>query len=196
MRIHNLLHDNSRLAFAVAFAVLLALPACSVNVKKDDDGKDKNVDIQTPVGGIHVSEDADSRDIGLPVYPGAREKQKEEGGDSKNANVHISSGFFGVKVVAIEFEADDPPQKIIAYYKDQLKKYGSVIECHTNRLGGVVVNDIHNSKEVTCSGDKSGDTVELKVGTEDNQHVVSVQPEGKGSGFSLVYIKIRGKDTI
>ena len=36
-------------------AIVLLLPACSVNVKKEKDGDDKQVDIQTPVGGIHVS---------------------------------------------------------------------------------------------------------------------------------------------
>ncbi len=37
MRIPQPLNDNSRLAFALvlAFGVLLALPGCSVNVKKE-----------------------------------------------------------------------------------------------------------------------------------------------------------------
>jgi hypothetical protein len=37
------------------------------------------------------------------------------------------------------------------------------------------------------------------VGTEQNQHVVSIKPadNGKGSDFGLVYIQMRGgKDTI
>jgi len=36
--------------------------------------------------------------------------------------------------------------------------------------------------------------VELKVGTEGNQHMVSVEPEGKGSDFTLVYVMTRGKE--
>jgi hypothetical protein len=47
-----------------------------VNVKKEKNGEDKQVDISTPVGGIHVSKDANVADVGLPVYPGARLKQK------------------------------------------------------------------------------------------------------------------------
>lgn len=41
-------------------AVFLVLTGCSINVKKDNEnGHDKNVDIDTPFGGIHVSKGAD-----------------------------------------------------------------------------------------------------------------------------------------
>jgi len=36
--------------------------------------------------------------------------------------------------------------------------------------------------------------VELKVGTEDNQHIVAVEPQGKGSSFALVYVQTHGKE--
>ena len=62
------LHSN--LWLAAASAAALALSACSVNVHKGENGEDKKVEIQTPVGGIHVSEQADVRDVGLSVYPG------------------------------------------------------------------------------------------------------------------------------
>jgi hypothetical protein len=37
--------------------------------------------------------------------------------------------------------------------------------------------------------------VELKVGTEENQHLVAIEPKGKGSKFALVYVRVRDKDT-
>ena len=198
MRIQN---ANSGLVLTLAFAALLALPACSINVKKDKTGEDKKVDIETPVGGIHVSKDADVRDVGLPVYPGARVKEKAENGEEKSANVNISSGLFGLKVVAIEYQSDDPPEKLIAFYKDQLKKYGNVLECHTNKHGGdVEINktghDSEGPKDVKCPSDNTGNTVELKVGTEDNQHIVAIEPRGKGADFALVFVQTRGKETI
>ena len=125
---------NSQLALILAFGAVLALPGCSVNVKKDSEGKDKNVDIETPVGGLHVTQGADVRDIGLPVYPGARRKEASDNDHDNSAHVNISTSLFGLKVVAIEYLSDDPPEKLVAYYKDQLKKYGSVLECHTNDL--------------------------------------------------------------
>ncbi|MGA9798701.1 MAG: hypothetical protein WBQ68_06810 [Terriglobales bacterium] len=203
MRILKPFNDNSRLALTLAFGALLALPACDINVKKDNQGQEKNVDIETPVGGLHVTKDADVRDTGLPVYPGARRKEKSDDGDENSAHVNISTSLFGIKVVALEYLSDDPPEKLVAYYKDQLKKYGNVLECHTNeRHIGTNMNGEDtsgDSKKLKCEGDQNGKTIELKVGTEQNQHIVSIKPgdNSKGSDFGLVYIQMRGgKDTI
>src|SRR5664279_4752414 len=86
-----------------AIGVVLLLSACSVNVKKEKDGDDKQVDIQTPVGGIHVSKGADPSDVGLAVYPGAHLKQDDSNGDDKSANVNISGFGYGLKVVALQY---------------------------------------------------------------------------------------------
>ncbi len=183
------------LTLGLATLAALLLQACSVNVKKEQSGADKQVDITTPLGGIHVSKDANAADVGLAVYPGARLKPKDSSGDDKSANVNISSFGYGVKVVALEYESDDPPAKLVAYYRDQLQKYGHVLECRTAHLD--VDTDIKGSddrsNELTCQGG-SGSNVELKVGTRENQHIVAVEPEGKGSSFSLVYVRTHGKD--
>ena len=142
-------HTNLSVAFVLALAGFVTLLACSINVKKDNNGEDKKVDIETPVGGIHVSKGADVRDTGMPVYPGARQKDDDKSGDEKSANVNISAGFFGLKVVAVEFLSDDPPEKVTAYYKDQLKKYGVILECHTtNRHGDSGDVDVHVGKHI------------------------------------------------
>ena len=42
--------------------------------------------------------------------------------------------------------------------------------------------------------DSAGPVTELKVGTEDNQRIVAVEPDSsKGSTFALVYVHTRGK---
>ena len=198
----NRLFINSQLGLIITLVAVLVMSACSINVKKNENGEDKKVDIETPVGGLHVSKNADVRDTGLPVYPGARVKQKEADGQEKSANVNISSGLFGLKVVAIEYESDDPPEKLITYYTDKLKKYGSVLECHGSSSSDddvdVDSHDSKDSKKLKCKGDNTGNKVELKVGTEDNQRIVAVQPaeKGKGSTFALVYVQTRGKGTI
>jgi hypothetical protein len=194
-----LLHTKPRLVLAFT-AVLALFPACSVNVKKGSNGEDKKVDIETPVGDIHVSNGADVRDTGLAVYPGARVKQKEEDGNEKSANVDISTGYFGLKVIAVEYESDDAADKIITFYRAQLKKYGDVLECHTHKQrGNVEVNhsDQDSSSKLTCE-ENDGPTVELKVGTKDNQRIVAVSTEKAGSSFALVRLKMHGndKDTI
>jgi hypothetical protein len=194
MRTTNL-HVVSKFALGFAILAALLLPACSINVKKEQNGEDKQVDINTPVGGIYVSKGANVADVGLAVYPGARLKQEDSNGSDKSANVNISSFGFGLKVVALEYQSDDSPGKLVAYYRDELKKYGKVLECHTSHLD--VNPDIkgsdHGSHELTCEG-SSGSNIELKVGTKENQHIVAVEPDGKGSSFSLVYVRTHGKD--
>src|SRR5580658_6344756 len=130
LRMHsNEFHRTRGLSLAAALAVVL-LSGCSVNVKKESNGQDKQVDIKTPMGGIHVSKGADVADTGLSVYPGARLKPEDSGHD-KSANVSISGFGYGLRVVALEYESDEAPEKVLAFYRDQLKKYGSVLECHT-----------------------------------------------------------------
>ena len=193
---------GGKFAGAISLSALLTLPACSVNVKKAENGEDKKVDIETPFGGVHVNQDASARDTGLPVYPGAHEKEKSGPNQEKNARINISAGRFGLKVVAIEYLSDDPPEKVAAYYKEQLKSYGVILECHTaNRHKDAGDVDVHlgnredkkDSNQLSCEHD-SGPTLELKVGTKQNQHIVSISPQdqGKGTDFALVFVQIHG----
>ncbi len=180
---------------AVAGLLSLLLPACSINVQKEKNGQDKKVDISTPLGGIHVSKDADASDAGLAVYPGARLKAEDSSGNDKSANVNISSFGFGIKVVALEYESDDAPDKIIAFYTAQLKQYGTPLVCHSHKInvGADMKDHDHGSHALTCE-ESSGPDTELKVGTKENQRIVAVEPAGKGSNFSLVYVRTHGKD--
>jgi len=180
----------------VCGAVLgILLAGCSVNVKKEKSGEDKDVDIRTPLGGIHVSKGANPDDVGVPVYPGAHLREKDSDGSDKSANVNISGFGFGLKVVALEYESSDSPEKVVSYYKDQLKRYGNVLVCHTGHLN-LNTRPAHGdgeSHELTCEG-PSGNNIELKVGTKENQRIVAVEPQGSGSKFSLVYVRTHGKD--
>ncbi len=178
-------------------AALCVLPACSINA--NDKGKDgeTHVDIKSPMGDLHVSEQADIRDAGLTLYPGAKPAPKDNSDDKKSANVNLSLPGFSLKVVAAEFISDDAPDKIIAYYNKELQKYGKPIQCRGGWNGGHVNHDGKDdmSKPVSCGNDGNSDAVELKVGTEGNQHIVSVKPNSQGSRFALVYVRMHtGKD--
>ena len=187
----------AKLSLGALFAALCVLPACSINANDKKDGE-KHVDIKSPVGDLHVSEQADIRDAGLTLYPGAKPAPKENGDDKKSANVNLSIPGFSLKVVAAEFLSDDAPEKVIAYYDKELQKYGKPIQCKGAWSGGHVETESGKdeiSKPVSCDGKGSGDSVELKVGTEGNQHVVAVKPGIKGTRFALVYVRMHtGKD--
>jgi len=177
----------------VCVAALLFVSACSINVKKEANGQDKQVDINTLAGNIHVSKQADASDTGLAVYPGAHLREKNSG-DDKSANVNISGFGYGIKVVALEYESSDAPGKVLSFYKDQMKKYGDVLECRTSSLHvNMKMHSKGDSNQLTCDGENGRD-VELKAGKNDEQHIVAVEPDGNGSSFSLVYVRTHGKD--
>ena len=177
---------------ATLAVAILSLPAWA----QQSNTEDKPFDVRSSVGDMHVGKDADAKKAGLPLYPGARPKVEK---DNDPLNFGILTESFGLKVVVAKYESEDSPDKVVAYYRDKLKKYGKVLECHSEKHGGDV--DVHDddkdskgSKELKCE-EKSGPVTELKVGTEDNQHVVAVEPRdaGKGSTFALVYLHTQGK---
>jgi len=177
---------------ALALAVFLSLPTFA----QDSGSHDKNLDIRSSVGDLHVGKDADAKKTGLPLYPGAR--LKSEGENNSQANLAVVTEAFGVKLVVANYVSDDAPAKVIDFYRDKLKKYGKVVECHSQKHGGGVDvddgDDDKDSKGLKCE-QNSGPVTELKVGTNDNQHVVAVEPRdgSKGSTFALVYVHTRGK---
>ena len=188
--------------FTLAFGIAIAMPGFAAQSQKPDSSqdqdkdKDKNFDVRSSVGDLHVGSDADARKAGLPLYPGARLRHDEE--NSNAVNVGVLTEAFGIKLVVAKYDSDVAPEKVISYYRDRLKEYGKVLECHTREHDGdanAEINDDEHSKELKCEGDNTGPVTELKVGTEDNQHVVVVEPrDGKsGSTFALVYVHTRGK---
>jgi len=188
-----------QLALAATFAVLLTFPMMDAQAQQPDNAnQDKHLDIRSSAGDLHLGNDADVRDTGLPLYPGARLKHDDE--NKNSASLAIATAAFGMKLIIVNYDSDDAPGKIIAFYRDKLKKYGKVLECHTSEHGTDVhvdsdKDDAGGSKELKCEGDNTGNVVELKVGTQDHQHLVSVGPAEKGSGstFALVYLNTRGK---
>ncbi len=192
---------SSRLILTLAFATALASPTLAAGPQKPEkDSQEKHLDIRSSSGDLHIGNDADARKMGLPLYPGARLKHDDNNNNA--VNLGLLTEAFGIKLVVASYESDDAPAQIVEYYREKLKKYGKVLECHTHKHGGDVDADADNdkdgdqhSKPLKCEGDNSGPVTELKVGTEDNQHVVAIEPRdgGKRATFALVYVHTRGK---
>jgi hypothetical protein len=180
------------LASALALGVLLA---CSAAAQDKESASHDGFNIQSSVGDLHLGKDADAKKAGFALYPGARPNLEK---DNDPLNFGIFTESFGFKIVVAKYESGDAPDKIIAFYRDKLKKYGKVLECRTSEHGGdthAEINDDKHSKELKCEGDNSGPVTELKVGTEDNQRVVAIEPNDSHSGstFDLVYLYTRSK---
>jgi hypothetical protein len=185
------------LLLSALFVFLVA--GCSIHTSTSSGNGQKDVDIRSPFGSISVHNGTvDAKEIGLPVYPGAKPRSgHDDDGDSDNANVNISSGLFGVKVLVQKFETDDSPDKVLDFYQKPMGKYGKVIQCSGEYHSNFHHHDMDSP--VSCDNISSGSEKELKVGTENDQHVVAVKPQGKGSEFTLVYVRTKDhedKDTI
>jgi len=171
---------------------LIALAGCSVSANKDSKtGGDKDVDIRTPFGSLSVHEGGnDIKETGLALYPGATVKKEMADDHHSSANVNISSSLFGLKVVALKFESNDSPEKVLGFYRKDMGKYGKVADC----TGGFTMSFHHHDQDADVSCDDQGGMgheykEELKVGTQNNQRIVAVKPSGNGSEFTLVYVR-------
>jgi hypothetical protein len=178
------------LALALGVMLLGALATSACKISKQGSGEDEKVSVAAPGASVKVDTGASAIDSGIPLYPGAQEKHG--GGDDKNrAHVDLNMPFLKVKVVALKFTSDDAPEKILAFYRGKLGSYGAVVECNGGRGDVELGSGRGMNSPVTCDkGKGKGDEISLKVGTESEQHVVSVKPSGKGSEFELVYVRV------
>lgn len=192
--------------YAILSLSLLALAACNLKVKEEGKEGSKNVSISSSLGDLKVrTDEVNPADTGMTVYPGSRLKPKEDRNNENKANVDINTPWFGVKVVALTYETDDTIEKVWDYYRGELnKKWGKPLECRPGSpdLG----KKKENKDDLTCR-DKEGrsklnidadtSSMQLKVGSEDRQHIVAVKKSGGKTQYSLVYVTVRGeKDSI
>jgi hypothetical protein len=132
--------------------------------------------------GLVLSGRVTAKDIGMPIYPGAR-PHKDMGADSGAARVGLWAGGSGFKLAALKLESHDAPAQVADFYQKALAKYGKVLNCASNEKK----ND--SSGLLTCGDDKPDKGGMLyKSGTKEKQHIVAIEPYGKGTKFTLLYI--------
>jgi hypothetical protein len=204
------------------FAALALLPlacllatGCRVNDQKD--GNKEKVDIQTPFGNMKVNTDnsADTAAIGLTAYPGAKPVSDDSDKDGNNADVNMSFGSFHLGVKAATFQTTDAPDKVLAFYRKDMGRYGDVIECKghsaigsstrtaqglscsdsadvqdgTNKAGAAVFSYSHSDSNKPEHA-VSADSLELRSGSRLHQHIVSVEPKDGGTRIGLVMLDL------
>ena len=181
------------IAIALCTSVVLTLPAAAQNTEKS-----KNVDVRSPIGDLHMGKDADAQKAGLPIYPGARPQHTDK---EEPVNLAISTENFGMKLIVAKYETDDSAERVLAFYREKMKKYGTVLECHSSDDKNGFSHDEDDKKRnqpLKCEGDNSGPIRELKVGTEDNQRIVALEDpkDRKATAFVIVYLRKHEKGDI
>lgn len=111
----------------------------------------KHVKVETPMGTVESSENAEeaARNIGVDVYPGAQIMQSDA------ANVNLP----GMHTVAVNFQTDDPPEKVADFYKGQLP--------HAN------VN-VSDDKHYTIVSTRNKNLITVNIGPEDGKTVINI----------------------
>ena len=174
-----------RVAAIVVLVTGIAMLAGPMSAQDQAGKKDKAASKSI---GFTLSADAKEKDLGLPIYPGAKE-YKEDANSDAGLQMALSGGSFGFKLVVLKLESSDSPEKIAAFYRKAMAKYGTVLDC--SKASGKTDSDKNEkSNTLTCEDDHSEKGgYAYKVGTKQKQHVVAVEPNGKSTLISLVYVE-------
>jgi hypothetical protein len=190
---------SNTLCLALVAAAATFLSGCRVQVDKDANGQEKNVQVDTPFGGVHVNTDqVTATDLGLPVYPGA--KQVNDKGDHKSADVHMGFGEWQMRVRAVSYSTRDSQDQVAAFYKKGLGRYGDVVTCQGNSPVGMPTV---TSEGLGCEENKGpkvnvdgrdfgkGNSLTLKAGSKRHQHIVGFENQVDGqTRFALVALDL------
>lgn len=167
--------------------------------------------------GIDVRTQPRAEDTGLPLYPGAvveRNARDEKGRDeiSDGVNFDLWFGGFGLKLIVVKLKTDDSAEKVSAFYREALTRYGDILDCSDSAANkSTRRNERRNEQrnEQRRAGDKSGkltcddfntsnakrrDGEFYKSGIKQKQYGVAIQSQGDGTRFQLLHFEKRGND--
>ena len=186
---------SNRMIAGAALACLFTAAGCRVDTDKNGDSK--NVNISTPFGGLHVRTNnaAELENIGLAAYPGATPVAKHK--DQDSADVDMSFGSFQLRVKAATYHTDDPMDKVEAFYRNDLKRFGDVIACRGNQTVGEpsrtmagLTCESTNHEHISVNDSDTHHEFHLKAGSPHHQHIVGLQPDNGGTKFALVALDL------
>ncbi len=180
--------------------VLLGTTGCRFEGREGHDGKDADVKFATPFGGMSVKTDEKTAQagVGLSPYPGAvLNHDHNDSKDSDAADVNLSFGDFHLGVKALSYQSADAPDKVLAFYRKDMAKFGVVILCRdrvpvgqpTKTQDGLTCDAESKNSNIHVSEDGQQD---LKAGSRQHQHIVSVEAKNGGTKIGLVALDLPG----
>jgi hypothetical protein len=187
------------LCVLTGLAIATGVTGCRIHVDKDANGQEKNVQVDTPFGGVHVNTNQiTASDLGLPAYPGAEISKDNE--HDKSADVNMGFGEWTLRVRAVNYVTSDSQDKVSAFYKKALSRYGDVITCQGNAPVGMPTS---TSEGLTCADNGHGNVkindkdfgahggFQLKAGSKRHQHILGFDEAREGkTKFVLVALDL------
>jgi hypothetical protein len=116
--------------------------------------------------------------------------------DDKSADIHFGFGDWQFRIKVVKYQSPDSSDKILAFYKKALGRYGDVIECSgktpvgtpTTTREGLTCDDSDNHNKANVNIDMHDS---LKAGSKRHQHIVGIEKsDGPGTTFSLVELDL------
>jgi hypothetical protein len=179
-----------------AIGLGLLTTGCRIDTHKN--GNKDDVKIATPFGGLSVKTDEDvvKEGVGLTVYPGATLVKKNGNKDQDAADVNIGFGGFRLRVQALTYQTSDSPDKVLAFYRNDMARYGTVILCRNNSAvgtpdhtqDGLTCDRDHNARVHVSEDEDAGE--ELKAGSKTRQHIVGIDVKGAVTKIGLVALEL------
>lgn len=183
-------------------ALIVWCAGCRVRTEKGENGEDKSVQVDTPFGGVHVNtNETKAADLGLPEYPGA--ELSRDGDKHGSADVHMGFGEWQLRVRAVSYTTTDPQDKVAAFYKKAMARFGDVLTCQGNSpVGtptatseGLDCSDSNKNTHVNIDGKGNGidfsEQLQLKAGSKRHQHIVGFEePRSGKTRFAMVAIDL------
>lgn len=181
-------------------ALVALMTGCRIHVDKNANGQEKNVQVDTPFGGVHVNTDqTTAADLGLSVYPNAQMISDDE--NHKSADVHMGFGEWELRVKVVRYNSSDSEDKVTAFYRQALARYGEVIACQGNSPVGTPTQ---TSQGLTCADHghanvkidngedhHSDHGFQLKAGSRRHQHIVAFESSAPGqTRFTLIALDL------
>ena len=153
--------------------------------------------------GIELQDKVSLSDIGLPAYPGAvlvKDLDKNGKEDKGSFGFSLWGGSFGLKLSLLKYRSTDSMDKIGAFYRDAMGRYGKVLDCSMTAPSSDDEKTDNGKSEgkknisLRCSKDdvKPGKLV-IKVGKDEKHFRMVVMERQSGNvEFQLLNLSING----
>jgi hypothetical protein len=186
---------KSRETVEVVLLGLLFVAALPLAAQDKKDSSKSESEMGRNGVGFMASKEASAKDVGLPLYPGAR-PHKDDPDNSSAVQLGLWGGSSGFKLAVLTLESNDAPEKVAAFYRKALAKYGRVLDCANSSKPTGEKAKGNSSNELGCEEErpKSGEFV-LKAGTKEEQHVVGIEAKGGLTVVHLVYVEAHTSDS-
>lgn len=150
---------------------------------------------------LKIDDNATAAATPFSVYPGAT-RTKRRGNSTEGVKIDFALGSFGFKLDVVTLMSNDSPEKIAAYYRRELSRYGEVLDCSLSRKDPERMR-IERETKLRCKNNRADEGVtQFRAGRKNQEYVVVIEPRrtesrGESSGaltsgseISLVYVNL------